>query len=141
MIDWYKVYRFIAPFRSRLQERLRKERERFDFDAFARAFDIGDDHLQIAHALWDLLRARAFVYDFRPHPDDDLYKVFAMDEEIVWDEVIKDLMKKLNLSLSGIDLTGFDIHSVTTPRHVMAFLVKIAQAQHGEGGRRFTDMA
>lgn len=113
----------------------------FNNDAFARELDGADRHPEIVAALWELLRERAFVPDFRPDPDDDLAKVFAMDSEIVRDEVVDELLTKLRLSVSGIDFTGFDFSSVATPRDVFAFVTKVADAQNGEGKRRFGDIA
>lgn len=141
MINKFATYRVIAPFRSRLQARLRKERIRVDVYAFARGLEDGDRHPEIAHALWELLRERAFVLDFRPEPDDDLYKVFAMDPEIVRDEVIDVLLTKLKLSVSGIDFTGFDFASITTPKDVSRFVAKVADAQDGKGKQQMSDMA
>jgi hypothetical protein len=141
MTDKFAAYRFIAPFRSRLQKRLREERMSVDVNAFSSGIGGGDRHPEIAAALWELLRERAFVPDFRPDPDDDLAKVFAMDPEIVRDEVVDEILTKLGLSVSGIDFTGFDFASVATPRDVVAFVMKIADAQNGEGERRFVDMA
>lgn len=134
-------YRVIAPFRSRLQDRLRKSRLNLDADAFARELEGGVQHPEIARAIWDLLRERAFVSDFRPDPDDDLYRVFGMDAEIVRDEVFDKLLTTLGLSVSGIDFAGFDFASMTTPRDVSYFLAKIADAQSGSGKQRMSDMA
>lgn len=141
MIDKFAVYRFTAPFRSRLQIRLREERLNVDVDAFALGLEGGDRHPQIVVALWELLRERAFIPDFRPDPNDDLAGVFAMDAEIVRDEVVDELLTKLGLSVSGIDFTGFDFSSVATPRDVAAFIMKVADVQNGDGKRRFVDMA
>jgi hypothetical protein len=110
-----------------------KERSHLDADAFAGGLEDGERHSEIGHALWKLLREYAFVADFRPEPDDDLYKVFAMDEEIVRDEVIDVLLTKLELSVSGIDFTGFDFASITTPKDVSKFLAKVADTQQGKG--------
>lgn len=113
----------------------------FNNDTFARELDGADRHPAIVAALWELLRERAFVPDFRPDPDDDLAKVSAMDSEIVRDEVVDELLTKLRLSVSGIDFTGFDFSSVATSRDVFAFVTKVADAQNGEGKRRFGDIA
>ena len=117
----FAAYRFIAPFRSRLQDRLRKERLHFDVEAFARGLEDGDRHPEIARALWEMLQDRSFVSDFRPEPSDDLYKIFAMDPEIVRDEVIDILLTKLGLTVSEIDFTGFDFSSIRTPNDVSSF--------------------
>ena len=135
MIDWYTMYQFFFPSLSRLQQRLRKERAHLDVEVFAHAVEGGDHHPEIAHALWDLLRARAFVRDFRPHPDDDLYEVFAMDEEIVNDEILNHLLKKMELSLKGVDVSAFPISSITTPKKVMEVLVFAAEARNADRGR------
>ena len=111
-----------------------------DVDAFARGLEGGARRPEIAAALWELLRERAFVPDFRPDPDDELDKVFAMDPEIVRDELVGELLKTLGLSVGGIDFTGFDFASVATPRDVVTFLMKVAEAQNDEGKRRFIDM-
>ena len=113
---------------------------RLDVDAFTRGFEGGERHPEIAHALWELLRERAFVRDFRPEPEDDLYRVFAMDAEIVRDEVIHVLLAKLNLSVSGLDFSGFDFASIETPQDVFSFLKKVADAQNDALERRFVDM-
>lgn len=112
-----------------------------DVNAFSSGLGGSDRHPEIAAALWELLRDRAFVADFRPDPDDDLAKVFAMDPEIVRDEVVDEILTKLGLNVSGIDFTGFDFASVATPRDVVAFLTTVADAQNNEGKRRFVDMA
>lgn len=134
----FAVYRFIAPFRSRLQDRLRKGRLHVTAETFASQLNGRPD---IAVALWETLREQAFVRDFRPEADDDLYKVFAMDPEIVRDELIEVLLAKLELNVSGIDFTGFDFSSVATPRDVVAFVIKVADAQNGQGKRRFVGEA
>ena len=139
MINKFTVYRFTAPFRSRLQNRLREERLNVDVDAFARGF--GDSQQpDMPRLLWQLLREAAFVPDFRPAPDDSLSKVYAMGPQEVRDDVIEPLLAKLGLSVSGIDFTGFDFSSVSTPRDVIAFIIKVADAQNGEGKRRFVDI-
>ena len=55
--------------------------------------------------------------------------------------MILPLLETLGLSTSEIDFTGFDFTSITTPREVIAFILKIADAQGGQGKRRFVDMA
>lgn len=138
MIDKYAVYRFTAPFRSRLQNRLREERLNVDADVFARGFeDIRQP--EVPRLLWELLREEAFVPDFRPDPDDSLSRAYAMGPGEVRDDLIDPLLAKLGLSVSGIDFTGFDFSSVATPRDVVAFVIKVADAQSGEGKRRFVD--
>ena len=132
MINKFALYRLTTPFRSRLQDRLMKERSHLNADAFARSLEDGERHSEIAHALWELLREHAFVADFRPEPDDDLYKVFAMDEEIIQDEVLYELVTRLGLNIDGIDFTGFDFAAITTPKDVSRFLANVADAQGGE---------
>lgn len=122
----FAVYRFLAPLRSRIQDRLRKARLHVTADTFASQLKENPD---IAAALWETLREQAFVRDFRPDPDDDLYKVFAMDPEIVRDELIEVLLAKLELNVGGIDFSGFDFASIKTPRDVSIFLAKIANVQ------------
>lgn len=78
-----------------MQGRLRKERLSVSVSSFARELEGSDRHPAIAPALWELLQERAFVDDFRPKADDDLYKVFAMDPEIVRDEMIEPLLARL----------------------------------------------
>jgi hypothetical protein len=140
MIDKFAVYRFTAPLRSRLQNRLREQRLNVDVDAFARGFE-DSRQPDVPRSLWELLREAAFISDFRPDPDDNLSKVYAMGPEEVRDDVIEPLLAKLGLSVSGIDFTGFDFSSLATPRNVVAFVMKVADAQNGEGKRRFVDMA
>jgi hypothetical protein len=145
MIDKFTLYRFTAPFRSRLQNRLRRERLNIDADVFARGFEDSriDPGLQAdgIWLLWELLREAAFISDFRPDPDDSLSAVYAMGPEEVRDDVIEPLLAKLGLSTSGIDFTGFDFSSIVTPKDVLAFVMKVADAQNGKGKRRFVDMA
>jgi DNA-directed RNA polymerase subunit F len=133
MINKFALYRFTAPFRSRLQDHLMKERSHLDVYAFTRGLEDGERHSEIAHALWELLREYAFVADFRPKPDDDLYKIFAMDEEIIQDEVLYELVTRLGLNIDGIDFTGFDFAAITTPKDVSRFLANVADSQSGEG--------
>jgi hypothetical protein len=139
VINKFAAYRFIAPFRSRRQARLRRERMSVDVDTFAQGLEGGDRRPEIAHALWELLRERAFVDDFRPDPNDSLYEVFGMDAEIVRDEVVDKLLNTFDLSVSGFDFTGFDFASIATPKDVSRFVVKIADAQEGEGKQRISN--
>jgi hypothetical protein len=111
-----------------------------DVDAFARGFEGDDQHPEIPRHLWELLRETAFVPDFKPAPEDALSQVYAMGPEEVMYDVIEPLLTRLGLSVSGIDFTGFDFASVATPRDVVAFVTKVADAQNGEGERRFVDM-
>ncbi|WP_415644201.1 hypothetical protein [Sphingomonas antarctica] len=99
-----------------------------------------EHHAEAARVLWELLRQQAFVPDFRPDPNDDLSKVNAMGPEEVRDDVIDPLLDRLGLSVSGIDFTDFDFSSVATPRDVIAFVTKVADARNGEGKRRSVDM-
>jgi hypothetical protein len=140
MADQFTFYRFAFPFRSRLQARLCEERLNVDVDAFARPFD-DSSRPEVPRLLWDMIRERAFVSDFRPDLDDSLDKVHAMGWEEVEDEMILPLLKELGLSTSGIDFTGFDFTSITTPREVIAFILKIAEAQDGGGKQRFVALA
>jgi hypothetical protein len=141
MTDKYALYPFLFPFRSRLQRRLREERKSVDMETFVQALSADEQHAEAARVLWELLRQQAFVPDFRPDPNDDLSKVNAMGPEEVRDDVIDPLLDRLGLSVSGIDFTGFDFSSVATPRDVIAFVMKVADAQNSEGKRRFVDMA
>ena len=135
----FALYRFIAPFRSRSQNRLREKRLHVGADAFARGLGVGDQHAEIVDYLWDILREEAFVTDFSPDPEDDLATVYAMGPEEVRDDVIEPLLTKLRLSLDEFDFTGFDFSSITTPKDVGRFVMKVANAQGG-GQRRFIDM-
>ena len=139
MIDKYVLYPFIFPFRTRLQRRLREERLNADVAAFARGVEDARQ-LEVLRLLWELLREAAFVPDFRPDPDDSLSKVYAMGPEEVMYDVVEPLLTKLELSVSGIDFTGFDFSSVFTPRDVVAFVINVSGAQNGEGKQRFVDM-
>jgi hypothetical protein len=136
-VSKFAVYRFIAPFRSRLQDRLRKGRLHVTAETFASQLNGRPD---IAVALWETLREQAFVRDFRPEADDDLYKVFAMDPEIVRDELIEMLLAKLEMNVSGIDFTGFDFASIKTPRDVSNFVAKIAKVQGDAIKQRMCDL-
>lgn len=135
------IYRFLAPFRSRTQARLRNERLGESVETFASQIKDSDRHPEIAPALWELLKEHAFIEDFRPGPDDDLYKIFAMDPEIVRDELIDSLLTKLGLSVDGIDFAGFDFASITTPRDVSSFATQVADAQGKADKQRMSDLA
>jgi hypothetical protein len=139
VINKFAAYRFIAPFRSRLQGRLRGERMSVDVDTFAHGLEGGDRRSEIARVLWEILRGEAFVPDFRPDPDDRLARVYAMGPEEVRDDVIDPLLTRLGLSVSGIDFTGFDFSSIATPKDVSRFVVKVADAQNGEGKQRISE--
>lgn len=130
MTDKFAIYRVIAPFRSRLQRRLREERMTADAETFARVLSPDGRHAEAARLLWELLREQAFVADFRPDPNDDLSKVYAMGPEEVRDDVVDPLLDRLGLSVSGMDFTGFDFASITTPKDISEFVAKIAEAQN-----------
>jgi len=140
MADQFTYYRFIAPFRSRLQARLREERLNVGVDAFARPFN-DSSRPELPRLLWDLLREEAFVADFRPDLDDSLHKVHGKAWEDVYYDVIEPLLERLALDTSEIDFTGFDISSITTPREVVALILNIADIQDRGGKGRFVDMA
>ncbi|BBF68395.1 hypothetical protein [Sphingomonas bisphenolicum] len=122
----FALYRFIAPFRSRLQSRLREERLNVDADAFANRMEAGGRSSEIAHLLWGMLREEAFVPDFRPEPEDSLSKVYAMGPEEVRDDLVEPLLDRLGLDVEGIDFKGFDFALIATPRDVAQFMLKIA---------------
>ena len=63
-----------------------------------------------------------------------------MDAEIVRDEFVDVLLDSLELSVSGIDFTGFDFASLKTPRDVSRFVATVADAQGGARKQRFVDM-
>jgi len=124
-----------------MQDRLRKERLSANVNGFARDLEDSDRHPEIAIALWKILQERAFVDDFRPEVDDDLYKIFAMDPEIVRDELVDVMLSRLSLSVEGIDFSGFDFASIKTPRDVSRFVVKVADAQSKAGKHPIGDLA
>lgn len=126
MIDRFALYRFMSPFRSRLQRRLREERAGIDVDAFARGVGCSERHAELSRLVWEALRERAFVPDFRPHPDDNLAKVYAMGPEEVWDEIIEPFLDRLGLAANEVDFTGLDLDDDATPRDVAKVLVSIA---------------
>lgn len=107
-----------------------------DVDAFAHGLEGGDRRPDIARELWTLLRDAAFIADFRPDPNDDLAKVYAMGPEEVRDDLIDLLLTRLGVTVSGIDFTGFDFSSIATPRDVSRFVEKVADAQRGQGKQR-----
>lgn len=129
MIDKFALYRVIFPFRCRLQSRLREERRNVNLDVFERGFGGGDRHGEIPRLMWEMLRAKAFVPDFRPDPGDSLSTVYAMGPEEVRDDLIEPLLTTLGLSPSGFDFTGFDFSSIATPKDASELVLKIADAQ------------
>lgn len=128
----YTLYRFLSPFRSRHQKRLREERLDVDIDTFAQGFEEGL-HPDVPRLLWELLRDVAFVPDFRPDPDDNLVRIYAMGPEEALDDLIEPLLDKLELSKSKIDFNGLDLSSLNTPRDVASLIAKVANARHGQG--------
>ena len=126
----FALYRFIAPFRSRLQARLRDDRLAVDEDEFVHQFEGGGGRSsEVARALWDLLRTEAFVSDFRPAPDDILPKIYAMGPEEVRDDVIEPILMRLGLKVDRMNFKGVDFASILTPRDVVTFITKVADAQ------------
>jgi hypothetical protein len=126
MIDKFALYRFIAPFRSRLQLRLRQQRLNVDLAAFAQALQLSEKHIYIAEALWEKLREDALVADFRPDPDDDMARIYAMGVEEVMYDIIEPLLEKLGLSIDKFDLTDIDFKLIATPRDLAKFFVRVA---------------
>lgn len=139
MADQFTFYRFAFPFRSRLQARLREERLNVDVDAFARPFD-DISRPEVPRLLWDLLREEAFVADFRPDLDDNLHKIYGKIWEDLYYDIVEPLLEDLSLDASEIDFTGFDFTSITTPRELIAFILKIADAQGRQATRNFVDL-
>lgn len=109
-----------------------------DVAAFVSGFEDGQQP-DVPRLLWEMLREAAFVPDFRPDPDDSLSQLYAMGPEEVRDDVIEPLLTKLGLSVSGIYFTSFDFSSIATPRDVVAFVIKVVDAQNGERPR-FLDL-
>ena len=107
-----------------------------DADTFARVLSPDGLYAEAARLLWELLREQAFVADFRPDTNDDLSRVYAMGPEEVRDDVIDPLLDRLGLSVSGMDFTGFDFASITTPKDISEFVAKIAEAQNGDVERK-----
>jgi hypothetical protein len=136
MIDKFTIYRFIAPFRSRLQGRLRSERPHVDVHYFELGVETGCIPC-LARELWALLQDSAFIPDFRPGPDDNLAEVYAMGPEEVRDDIIEPLLNKLSLKVDRIDFTGFDFASIITPRDIAAFIVRVASLQYVGGTVNF----
>jgi len=64
-----------------------------------------------------------------------------MGPEEVLDDLIEPLLTSLGLSVSGLDFTGFDLASITTPQGVVRFMMKVAEAPNEVGRRRFVDIA
>jgi hypothetical protein len=129
MIDKFTIYRFIAPFRSRLQGRLRSQRLKSDIHNFELGVETGCVP-GLARELWTLLQDSAFIPDFRPAPDDNLADVYAMGPEEVRDDIIEPLLNKLGLKVDHIDFTGFNFARITTPRDIAAFVVRVAALQY-----------
>lgn len=135
MIDKFVIYRVIFPVRSRLQRRLREERLSADANEFAQGLSPDGRQAEVACLLWEMLREHAFVADFRPDPNDDLAKVYALGPEEVRDDIVDPLLDRLGLSFSGMDFTGFDFASITTPKDISAFVAKVAEGQFKHSAR------
>lgn len=137
----YILYRFLFPFRSRRQDRLREERMDVDVNSFASALTRkGKRHNEIARLLWNAMREVALVSDFRPAPDDSLADLHAMGPEEVLDELIEPLLDQLGLSVEGIDFAGFDFDSVKTPGDIANFMHKVVNAQDVEHKIHINDL-
>lgn len=120
-------YRLAFPFRSRRQKRLRGQRENVTWEVFSRGIEADPRNEEVIRLLWDHLRKdQAFVEDFRPLPEDDLAKIYAMGPEEVRDDLISPIAEKLNLDLSRYDFEGFDFASLKTPSDVAIFLMSLA---------------
>lgn len=138
MIGKFTIYRFIAPFRSRWQGRLRSERLHIGVHDFELGVAIGCMP-GLARELWTLLQDSAFIPDFRPDPDDNLAEVYAMGPEEVRDDIIEPLLNKLSLEVDQVDFTGFNFARITTPRDVAAFIGKVASLQGSDHKQRFVE--
>lgn len=125
----HALYRFIAPFRSRLQRRLREERLDIDVGTFKRSLETDGRSTEMAELLWQTLRAEAFVPDFRPEPDDSLSKVYGMGPEEVRDDLLEPLMARLELNVDRIDFRDFDFASIQSPRDAVKFMMRVADTQ------------
>ena len=124
----FGIYRFIFPFRYRLQRRFRLERINHDMYDFERQLDIGYDHRQVARTLWDALRSVAFVADFRPSYDDDLAALYAMGPDEVRDELIDVILNALSIDVSGINFSHVDFGTIKSPKDVANFIVNVVGA-------------
>ena len=122
MMNRYTLYRFLFPFRYRLQDRLERERRHVKLQQFAN--ELGDTRAvdKIGSILWDLLREKAFVEDFRPSADDNLANVFAMGPEEVRDDLVEPLIEGLDLDVSSISFKDFDFDTLRTPKDVANFI-------------------
>lgn len=129
----FSFYKLAFPFRSRLQNRLRRERDAYRFEDFKKQLGEGVISPIVAAHLWELLRQCAFVDDFRPSPDDDLDEVFAMGPEEVKDELIEPLIGHLGGQASSIDVKDVDLANLRTPRQVAAFIARHATPLKSSG--------
>ena len=126
-VSKFGIYRFLAPFRSRRQMRLRERREDLTWEVFSLGIKPGPRHDEITRAIWDNLRKeQAFVEDFRPDPQDNLAEIYAMGPEEVRYDMVDPITEQLNLDLSLYDGRGFDFASLKTPSDVAIFLMSLA---------------
>lgn len=124
MIDKFRFYRFVFPFRSRLQNRLREARLHTDVHTFVRGIGLEAGRTQVSRLLWEMLREQALVPDYRPDPDESLPDIHGAGDEEVTDEIILPLLEQLECDIEGVDFTGTDLRLLTTPRHVADFIVE-----------------
>lgn len=88
---WYATLKALAelPF-SVPQKRRMRERATYSKADFLGHFGAEAD---VASIVWDCLAAEAVVPGFKPHPDDDLVKVFGLADEDLSDVVLDALLK------------------------------------------------
>jgi len=123
----FRLYRFLAPFRSRHQKRLREHRGEVTWEVFSQGIEPGPRHDEITRSLWDNLREeQAFVEDFRPDPQDNLAEIFAMGPEEVRYDMVDPIADQLGLDLGLHDNKRFDFASLETPSDVARFLMSLA---------------
>jgi hypothetical protein len=102
--------------------RLSVDRQHVNFETFLKEVGSGPLKDEVALLLWQKLRTEhTFVKDFRPLPNDDLAKVFAMGPEEVRDDLIEPIITDLNIDVSNIDFIGFDFRSIKTLKDVVCF--------------------
>jgi hypothetical protein len=123
-----KALRFIAqlPF-SRRQRHALQSRDGVTRDHFVSELAADDIEASAAGLLWDKLVQAAVISDFRPMTDDNFLHLYGLADEDLDDDLISEILIKLNLPLpSATDLSL--IGNIDTPKDFMK-LVHLAIAK------------
>lgn len=134
MINRYDWYRVAFPFRSKMQRKLRQDREGESLDSFTKSLGEGACRDVVASFLWDYIRDEvALVPDFKPAANDSFSKLHGLHTDDLRDDLLDPLTAKCGIDVTGMDFRGQNLSLIDTPADVNRFISALAVKQQNGG--------